>query len=139
MVLVCWERDCLEEGVDRACYFNSLFTKQEKAKAMKTFLVSICILVFSFGICFALSVHDDGYSWNVASYEERIAVCKTLAGKIGKDYIWWPQDLEKVVPEVIGGQPGMRSVGCSPALNRREECPISCNMYAILLRYRCCK
>ena len=41
------------------------------------------------GICYALSIEDNGYAWNSENYEERIAVCKVLANTIGKDYLWW--------------------------------------------------
>lgn len=56
---------------------------------MKIFLISIFIFVLFTGICFALSIEDDGYTWDASGYEERIEVCKTLARTLGKDYMWW--------------------------------------------------
>ena len=51
------------------------------------FLV-IFLLILS-GICFALTLDDNGYAWNVASYEDKSSVCKELSKANGKDYFYW--------------------------------------------------
>jgi len=51
------------------------------------FLV-ICLFVLS-GVSFALTLDDNGYTWNVASYEEKVAACKELSKTNGKDYFYW--------------------------------------------------
>lgn len=56
---------------------------------MKTLLISVFIFLFCTGVCFALSINDNGYMWNAASYSERMEICKQLARTMGKDYIWW--------------------------------------------------
>jgi hypothetical protein len=63
--------------------------KIKMGNTMRVSLISIFLVFMFVGVCFALSVDDNGYAWNSANYEKRIALCKKISAKIGKDFIWW--------------------------------------------------
>ena len=54
----------------------------------KVFLLVTFLLILS-GACFALTLEDNGYAWNAASYEDKSAFCKELSKTNGKDYLYW--------------------------------------------------
>jgi len=54
----------------------------------KILLLFISFLTLS-SVCFAITPDDNGYAWNAAGYEEKVAACKELSKTTGKDYIYW--------------------------------------------------
>jgi hypothetical protein len=44
-------------------------------------------------ICYALDTKGNGYNWNAADNKDRVTVCKIIAGKVGKSYSWWLENL----------------------------------------------
>lgn len=61
----------------------------KKGRLVKSLLIGIVFFFCCISTAFALTLQDDGYAWNAATYEERLVVCKVLSSKIGKDYVWW--------------------------------------------------
>jgi len=41
------------------------------------------------GVCFALTIEDNGYAWASVPYEDKSAVGKELSKRNGKDYLYW--------------------------------------------------
>ena len=56
---------------------------------MKKILAVFIFLLILSGVCFALTLEDNGYAWKSADDKEKIAVCKELSSTAGKDYIYW--------------------------------------------------
>jgi len=54
----------------------------------KVFFLFFFTLMLS-SVSFALAPEDNGYAWNTASYEEKVALCKELSKTNGKDYSYW--------------------------------------------------
>lgn len=38
---------------------------------------------------YALSVEDNGYTWNSTDIAIRVGLCKVISSRIGKDYLFW--------------------------------------------------
>jgi len=58
----------------------------------KVYFLFIFLLILS-SVCFALTLEDNGYAWKSADEKEKVAVCKELSSKFGKDYIYWVEVL----------------------------------------------
>ncbi|MDD5281827.1 MAG: hypothetical protein PHC37_04215 [Candidatus Omnitrophica bacterium] len=59
----------------------------------KIFLLFIFLSILT-GVCFALTVDDNGYGWKAASKEEKAAVCSELSKTNGRDSIYWVEMLD---------------------------------------------
>jgi hypothetical protein len=57
-----------------------------------TIIASVLLALMTFlaiSNCYALDMASNGYAWNSADDKEKVALCKTIAGKYGKSYKWW--------------------------------------------------
>jgi len=56
---------------------------------MGKILIFFGIFMVLAGVCFALTIDDNGYAWVSAPYEDKSAVGKELSKRNGNDYLYW--------------------------------------------------
>lgn len=65
-------------------------------KRLVTGLVVVIACLATISNTYALSVEDNGYTWNATDVSIRIGLCKVISSRIGKDYVFWFSALNEV-------------------------------------------
>ena len=66
---------------------------------MKHFITTSIVVIMvclSMSFSYALTVDDNGYTWNSSDIKEREDFCKPIAAKLGRDCQSWVNDINSV-------------------------------------------